>query len=326
MLTMINKIKNILRKEIQEFDRTYKKAIESESFFIGSLINYFFLAKGKHIRPLLTILTAKLSGEPSEITYRCAVTLELLHEASLLHDDVVDKAKFRRGLPVINKIWNNKSAVLLGDYLLSSSYSTILESDNLEILKALSEAAKKLTRGELNQLNRNRKKSFDRNEYLEIIKDKTASLFTAAAKMGGISSGLKKDDISKVTSYAEKIGTSFQLTDDLLDYKGKKRVLGKDIFQDLKEGKITMPMIFALENSSSNERRTVLKKIKRKWPDTDIDYLSDFVTEKKGIDLTEKFIAEITESAKKDIFTINGNEEAKKLLCNFADMLSGRDK
>ncbi|HQY21442.1 MAG TPA: polyprenyl synthetase family protein, partial [Ignavibacteria bacterium] len=238
-----------VQKELDIFDKKFSASLKSKVALIDLITKYILKQKGKKIRPVLVLLSAKLCGEINERSYIAANLVELLHTATLIHDDVVDDAKTRRGIASLNAVWKNKASVLIGDYLLSKGLLTAIDNKEFEFLKLTSEAVKSMSEGELLQIQKAR--NFDATEetYFRIISDKTASLIKTCCKLGAMSTAENKDMVDKLGVYGENIGIAFQLTDDILDYTGRKKLLGKSTGNDLKEKKFTLPLIISLKNA-----------------------------------------------------------------------------
>lgn len=282
----LKKISEPIDCELKEFKKKFRQAFKSKVALVELISGYILRQKGKKIRPILVLLTAKLCGSINERTYTGAGLVELLHTATLIHDDVVDDAKVRRGFPSINSIWKNKIAVLMGDYLLSRGMLYALENNEYNFLQITSRAVKRMSEGELLQIQKNRKLDLDEETYFRIIGEKTASLLSACCELGAASSTVEKDKISLMSGFGENIGIAFQLRDDILDYIGSANILGKDTGTDLKNKKFTLPLIYALRNVSKKEAKDILKIIKEKRSRKNKSYLLEFVKRNGGLDYT----------------------------------------
>lgn len=262
----LTKITEPVKGEIKEFKKRFAQSLKSNVALIDIIAKYILRQKGKKIRPILVLLSAKLCGEINDRTYVAATLVELLHTATLIHDDVVDDAKTRRGLASINAVWKNKVAVLIGDFLLSKGLLISLENNEYDFLQSTSEAVKRMSEGELLQIQKAR--NFDASEktYFKIISDKTASFIKTCCKLGAQSVTEDKVKIDKLAEFGENLGIVFQIIDDLLDYTGRKSVLGKSIGNDIKEKKFTLPLIYSLEHSPQKEARAIMKAIKKNSP------------------------------------------------------------
>ncbi len=257
---------------------------------------YIVKRKGKQIRPLLVLLCAKLHGQIGEATYTGASLVELLHTATLVHDDVVDEADKRRGFFSINALWKNKVAVLVGDYLLSKGLLLALENGQHQSLELLSRAIKEMSEGELLQIEKTRLLDIEEDTYFKIIRGKTASLIAAACAIGAASAGATSEEVSQMRSFGEKMGMAFQIRDDLFDYGDKD--VGKPLGIDIKEKKLTLPLIYALRNASRTEQKKY-KKLIRRYSDNKrkVAELIRFVHESGGMEYTRKTMHRFSEEA-----------------------------
>lgn len=246
------------------------------------VIRYVLRQKGKRLRPLLVLLSARATGSVSETTYRGAALVELLHTATLVHDDVVDDSERRRGQWSINALWKNKVGVLLGDFLLSRGLLMALDAKDYELLHTVSDAVRRMSEGELLQLEKARRLDIDEDTYFRIISDKTASLLSACTTCGAVSASDDPEVIERMKSFGEKLGLAFQIRDDLFDF-GVADV-GKPLGIDLKEKKMTLPLIHALGKADRNERRRIMKVVRnKKKTDEDIRFVAGWVEKKNGL-------------------------------------------
>ncbi len=250
----------IIDPELAAFEQKFKAAVKSKAPLLDRITHYIINRKGKQLRPRFVLLSAKLFGPITERSYRAAALVELLHTATLVHDDVVDESMERRGFFSINALWKNKVAVLVGDYLLSKGLLLSLDNQDFETLKILSDAVRKMSEGELLQIEKSRKLNLDEDVYLEIIQNKTASLLASACAAGAWSTTQDQDLTEKMRLFGEKVGMAFQMKDDLFDY-GTADV-GKPTGNDIKEKKLTLPLIYTINNASSDLRRKMIYTIK----------------------------------------------------------------
>ena len=282
----MNKLKEIqapVKQEMNEFEFKFRQSMKSKVMLLDKIMNYIIKRKGKQMRPLFVFLTAAITGNINESTYRGAALIELLHTASLVHDDVVDNAHYRRGFFSINALWKNKIAVLVGDFLLSKGLLLSLKNDDFELLRIVSNAVQQMSEGELLQMEKARKLDITENLYYEVIKQKTASLITSCCQVGASSGGGTKEDISKMGIFGTKVGMAFQIKDDLFDYENVS--IGKPTGIDIRERKMTLPLIYALEQSSSSEVSIVKRMIKNSGKKSaNVKKIIDFVVAKGGID------------------------------------------
>lgn len=279
--------KEVIKDELVQFDAYLNKALKNDKSHVTEIVEYAFKRDGKRIRPMLVFLVAKACGEVSSATYHGAVTVELLHSATLIHDDVVDESLMRRGRQSVNAIFDNKRAVLAGDYVLSSSLVESAKTENLEVIGLIAELGKNLAEGELNQYALADQVLIDEDRYFDVIDKKTASLLYACTKIGAITAGASRDVIEAFGEVGRSIGIAFQIQDDIFDYFPAD--VGKPTGNDIREGKITLPLIYALENASEEKREQMMSIIESKNYTTDnIELLLDFAKESGGIEHAEK--------------------------------------
>lgn len=286
-MSVLDKIKKPVEKEMDEFEVYFSRTMRSDIPLLNIILNYILRRKGKQMRPLLVFLTARLNGIISEPAYVAATFIELLHTASLVHDDVVDDASERRGALSINALWNSKIAVLVGDYLLSKGMLISVEKNRFDMLEIVSEAVKSMSEGELLQLQKSRKLNITEEDYFRIILSKTAALISACTACGARSVTDNPETIQLMKEFGENIGIAFQIRDDLLDYEGTG-LTGKAPGNDIKERKITLPLIYALEQGSYSKKRYILGIVKnRKKSKSEIAEVISFVSEYGGMDYAE---------------------------------------
>lgn len=319
----LNKITSPIKSELTEFQKIFSGSLKSNVALVDLITKYILKQKGKKIRPILVLLSAKLCGKISSRTYVAATLVELLHTATLIHDDVVDDAKTRRGLASINAVWKNKAAVLMGDFLLSKGLLVSLDNNEPDFLKATSEAVRRMSEGELLQIQKAR--NFDATEetYFKVISDKTASLIKTCCKIGAMSATNDKSKVDNMASYGENLGIAFQLRDDLLDYTGRKKLLGKATGNDLKEKKFTLPLLIALKNAPSKNSREIMRLIKSE-SQKKFDSVYYFVEEYGGIEYTQEKIFKYSEQALEAIKSF-ANNESKESLTELVSFVSTRE-
>ncbi len=255
-------VKEVIGAELEIFEKKFAEAVKSNTPLLDRIMKYIIKRKGKQLRPMFVFLSAKLGGEINESTYRAAALVELLHTATLVHDDVVDESMERRGFFSINALWKNKIAVLVGDYLLSKGLLLSTSHNDFHHLHILSDAVKMMSEGELLQMEKSRKLNLDENVYFEIIRSKTASLLSSACAVGAFSTSQDESITGKMKAFGEKVGIAFQIKDDLFDY-GKEDV-GKPTGNDIKEKKLTLPLIYTLRNTDSKTRREIIYTLKNR--------------------------------------------------------------
>lgn len=268
--------------EMQEFEQKFRKSMRSNVMLLDKITSYIVRRKGKQMRPLFVFLSAGAVGGINESTYRGASLIELLHTATLVHDDVVDDSHYRRGFFSVNALWKNKIAVLVGDFLLSRGLLLSLENDDFDLLKYVSNAVKEMSEGELLQMEKARKLDITEAVYYEIIRQKTASLITACCSVGARSAEADPETIKLMTEFGEHVGMAFQIKDDLFDYGTFE--IGKPTGIDIKEKKMTLPLIHALNHSSSAEKKRIKRMIKRSSDNPKyVNEVIDFVKASGGI-------------------------------------------
>jgi octaprenyl-diphosphate synthase len=286
-MSLIAEIRKPVEKEMAQFESYFNRTMKSDIPLLKIILNYILRRKGKQMRPLLVFLTASLNGTISESTYVAATLIELLHTASLVHDDVVDDAHERRGSLSINALWNSKIAVLVGDYMLSQGLLISVEKSRYDMLEIVSEAVKSMAEGELLQIQKARKLNIKEEDYYKIIVSKTAALLAACTATGARSVTEDSDTIQLMKDLGENIGIAFQIRDDLLDYEANG-LTGKTMGNDIKERKITLPLIKALELASASRKREILSIVKsRKKTKSEINNVIQFVTASGGLEYAE---------------------------------------
>lgn len=290
-------IQQTIAPELERLQRRIMKQLSSDNPLMETIVGTYLHAKGKQIRPVVVILTAKLLGEVNEKVLAAAASVELLHNASLIHDDVVDNSSMRRGKPTINAIWDNHIAVLVGDFFVSSAMQQAIETADIRIVESLCSLGKQLSLGELDQIYNARFHKLTEDAYFRIIASKTASLFVACARMGGYAVGAANDDIDRIAAFAEILGLCFQMRDDLLDYDTTEHI-GKPAGNDLREGKITLPLLHALLDEEAPEHEQMLElSRKEELTDREIARLMAFAVERGGIEYTCRKMGELRDKA-----------------------------
>ena len=285
-----------ISEELKKFDLLYS-SIRSENAQLQEMIEHMYKADGKKIRPILMLLTAKSLGEVNDSTYHAAVTIELLHTAALIHDDVVDDADMRRGQPSLNSIYDNRKTVLCGDFFLSSALTQSVLTNDLEIVATIAKLGKNLSEGELMQLILADEIIIDEEEYYNVIRKKTASLLSDCMRIGAITVGADKDVVEKFAQLGELIGIGVQLRDDIFDYFNDN--VGKPTGNDIREGKITLPLLHAFKNTSEVEHQQAMSIVESKdFSDENVDYLINFAKVNGGIDYTYTALDNTIEKAK----------------------------
>jgi len=323
--TNLSEISRPIKLELKEFNNQFKQAMRSNVRIVDLVARYILKQKGKKIRPLLVLLSAKLSGGVNERSFRGANLVELLHTATLIHDDVVDEASKRRGLPSINAVWKNKIAVLMGDYLLSRGLMLAVENEDFDFLKTVTNTVRRMSEGELLQINKTRKLDIDEETYFKIISDKTASLLSTCCEIGARSATNDTELIDAMAEFGEYLGIAFQIRDDILDINGKTSVIGKPLGGDIKEKKITLPLIYSLESVEKKDRESVLKLIKNAKKKENVLAVIDFIKAHGGINYAYKIAADYSQRAK-DKLKLFPDSESKLALEALVDFVIERKK
>jgi octaprenyl-diphosphate synthase len=275
--------KNLITSELAIFEQKFAQSVKSQTPLLDRIMKYIIKRKGKQLRPMFVFLSAKLHGTVNESTYRAAALVELLHTATLVHDDVVDESLERRGFFSINALWKNKIAVLVGDYLLSKGLLLSTDAEDFKHLHILSDAVRQMSEGELLQIEKARKLNLKEEIYFEIIKSKTASLLSSACAVGAWSTSKDENLTERMKLFGEKTGIAFQIKDDLFDYGNEN--IGKPTGNDLKEKKLTLPLIYTLNNIGAAEKRKIIYIIKNENKNAEkIKYVLEKVVEFGGIE------------------------------------------
>ena len=312
-MKILEKIKLPIKQEMDLFEEKFSKSMISDVPLLNRITHYVVKRKGKQMRPMFVFLTAKMmsgNGTINEKVYRAASIIELIHTATLIHDDVVDSSDKRRGFFSLNALWKNKIAVLVGDFLLSKGMLLCIDNDDFDLLKIISKSVKDMSQGELLQIEKARRLDIDEKTYFNIITKKTASLIASCCALGASASNSSKSQINKFYELGEKIGIAFQLKDDLFDYGNTK--IGKPTGIDIKEKKLTLPLIYALNNSSESKKKWLINSVKNS-NDNVIKDIINYVTEIGGIDYTQKKIKEYFNSAIEDLKYFDDNEFKESL-------------
>ncbi|PSL05626.1 octaprenyl-diphosphate synthase [Cecembia rubra] len=292
----LKQIQAPIQTEMEEFEKKFRDFMKSKVKLLDHITNYIVRRKGKQMRPMFVFLTAGVSGGITEATYRGAALIELLHTATLVHDDVVDDANYRRGFFSVNALWKNKIAVLVGDYLLSRGLLLSVDNNDFDLLKIVSNAVREMSEGELLQIAKARKLDITEDVYYTIIRQKTASLIASCCAVGAATSGASQELIEKMRVFGEKVGMAFQIKDDLFDY-GEDEI-GKPLGIDIKEKKMTLPLIFALNNASWLEKRKIIYLIRNKNEDKKaVNEVIAFVKKSGGLDYATEVMNRFFEEA-----------------------------
>ncbi len=305
----LNDIVIPIKDEMKDFKLKLKSSISSQNSLIDTVVNYILKRKGKQIRPIFVFLTAGLNGRITDSTYRAAILIEILHTATLIHDDVVDDSNYRRGYFSINALWKSKYSVLIGDYLLSRGLELSVENKDFKFLGVLSNAVKQMSEGEITQLKKSRSLDINEETYFKIIQEKTASLFSSCCMMGAISSKATEEKIKKMHEFGLLVGKAFQIRDDLFGYLSFDT--GKPSLNDFKQAKITLPLIHTLSKVDTSTKRKILKNLKKYRA---IDEIIEIVKENDGIKYSEKKMIQMIDEAYSILKNFSDSEYKKSLI------------
>jgi len=323
-LSSINKIKEPILNELDLFESRFRDAMKTKVALLDTIMTYIVKRKGKQIRPMFVFLSAKIFGNINDSTYRAASLVELLHTASLVHDDVVDDSDERRGFFSINALWKNKIAVLVGDFLLSKGLLLAVKNKDYKLLEIVSEAVEAMSEGELLQIEKTRNLNLSEEVYYDIIRKKTASLIASCCAIGAASAGASANDIKKMHLFGEKIGIAFQMKDDLLDYGDAE--IGKPTGIDLKEKKLTLPIIYTLNQAEKSVRNDIINTIKNNHSNKKkIAEVIKYVNQHNGIAYTrDAMLTQKNEAL--EILNSIGDSPYKENLTMLVDFVITREK
>jgi octaprenyl-diphosphate synthase len=297
-MDFLSTIKQPIESDLKEFIALFEQSLTHQDGMLSSALSHIRQRGGKRMRPILMLLMAKNYGTISNITQHSAVGLELLHTASLVHDDVVDESCERRGQASVNATYNNKVAVLVGDYILSTALLHVSYTGNQRIVQELSELGRTLAAGEILQLSNIQNQAISEDVYYQVIQQKTAALFQSCAAIGALSAGATEEDVRKAGEFGSNLGIMFQIRDDIFDYFDSKEI-GKPTGNDMAEGKLTLPVIYALNNTNFDSMLTLAKKVKAGTINPDeIAVLVEFTKQQGGIEYAEQKMAEFSQLCK----------------------------
>ena len=318
-------LKNLLGDKLQKVENLIQEKLKSEVNLIQKMSNHHLRSGGKRLRALLTLESAKLTGyKEDNRDINLAACVELIHSATLLHDDVIDESELRRGVKTANSVWGNQSSILVGDYLLSRCFEMMVEDGDLEVLKLLSSTSSKIAQGEVLQLQHKGEADLLEETYIDIINLKTASLFSAATKTGACLSKSNEKEKKALESYGRNLGLAFQIADDALDFYAKEKLFGKEIGKDFFEGKVTLPMIFIFQKGNKEEKNflnEIMKKEKRS--EKDFSFTLSLINKYKAVEATFKK-AEYFVNVSYDSLAIFPDNEDKKILQNLTSFSLNR--
>ncbi|GIR50443.1 MAG: polyprenyl synthetase [Flavobacteriaceae bacterium] len=317
-MKIIEQLKRPIRQEMELFEGRFSNAMSSKVALLNRITHYIVNRKGKQMRPMFVFLTAKLLGKTSERTFRAASVIELIHTATLVHDDVVDDSDKRRGFFSINALWKNKIAVLVGDYLLSKGLLLCIDNKDFDLLEIISVAVREMSEGELLQIEKARSLDITEEIYYEVIRKKTATLIASCCALGACSVDASQNDIKKMKNFGEKIGMAFQIKDDLFDY-GQQRI-GKPTGIDIRERKMTLPLIYTMEHTSPSERRWLKRNLKKNNKNKKIvKEVITFVKSKGGLEYSISKMHEFQQEAISilDSFPASESKDSLKKLVSY---------
>ena len=296
-----NIVTSPIRENLIRFEAVYRESLHSDVKLINTIIRYISRKKGKQLRPRLCLLSAGLCGEPTENTYRAAALIEMIHVATLIHDDVVDDANLRRGWPSINRVWKNKLSILVGDFMFSKALTNMIHLKDFDALDILSSTAERLSQGEIQQIEKAIKKNMTEKIYYQMVSDKTASLFSAACKLGVMTVTEDNDKREALAKFGEKFGLVFQIKDDLLDITGNVEGLGKPAGFDLKKNILTLPLIYLFENLPASEVKVVKRQLNNHVKKSEIREIRKLIEKHGGIQFAENQIDRLSNEAQDEL-------------------------
>lgn len=318
-------IKHPIEAELADFVSLFNQSLSHEDGLLGSALEHIRKRAGKRMRPILILLMARNFGQITDVTQNAAVGLELLHTASLVHDDVVDESEERRGQASVNATYDNKVAVLVGDYILSTALLCVARTHSEQIVTYLAELGRTLSDGEILQLSNIGRKDISEDVYYDVIKQKTAALFEACAGIGALSSGASEEDVMAAKQFGQNLGIIFQIRDDIFDYYDSKEI-GKPTGNDMAEGKLTLPVIHAVNNGGDEDMKRLALKVKdHSVTAEEIASLVDYTKRKGGIEYAEKRMWEFHAEAQRFLDERVGQQEIKEALKAYLDFVIKRN-
>ena len=314
-----SEIQALMKSDLEMMDNILINRLNSNVELINQMSHYIINSGGKRIRPLLLLLCARATGYSGKDHHAMAVVIELIHTATLLHDDVVDESTTRRGHNTANELWGNAPSVLVGDFLYSRAFEIMIEPNSMEIMRVLSKATNQISEGEVLQLLNIRNAKVSRSEYFEVIEQKTACLFKAACQIAGILSESSEELITALGSFGMHLGNAFQIIDDTLDYESDSSIIGKEIGDDLSEGKVTLPMIYALEQTTGKENKILTNAI-TEADASNIDNIVDILINIKAFEFSRNVAKDESIKALNSLKVIpeSNYRSALKLLCELS--------
>ena len=321
----MNFVLNLLNDEIMRVEDQFREDLQSRVPLIRKVGEYVLGSGGKRVRPMMLLLSARLAGYQGDAHIGLASVVEFIHTATLLHDDVVDSAVLRRGQDSANAVWGNEASVLVGDFLFAKSFSIMVREGNLEILKTLSDATTQMAEGEVLQLISTSDVDLDQECYIEVVRNKTAVLLSAASRCGALLGACPAEKEEALAAYGMDLGIAFQFMDDALDYVADQDTFGKECGHDLLEGKVTLPLIHTLNQCDAEEREKIAEIIEREMlPAEDLQYIVGLIHSYNGIDYTRERAKLLVESAKSHLASF-ADCPAKEAMIRLADYVVSRN-
>ncbi|MFH1581909.1 MAG: polyprenyl synthetase family protein [Pseudomonadota bacterium] len=325
MSDLKNKILASVKEDLEDIEIALKQNLKPYLDLVSQTASHILFAGGKRLRPLLMVLSARICGYKMNSDKTFSIMFEYLHAATLLHDDLVDEATLRRGKPVAHSIWGNSIAVLVGDFLLARALSIAADIGRLNIIKIISEITENMSQGEIHQLMKKGQPDLSEEEYMEIIQNKTAILFKGACQVSAVIADAPEREEKAISNYGFNLGIAFQMTDDLLDYTSNTGILGKEAGADLKEGKLTLPLIYALKRADSKDRAMMERIIKNKdFSADEFKILLELLHKYKGLKYTEELAAKHIAKAKEALVGVFKPSGTRETLINIADYALAR--
>ena len=325
MSDLKNKILASAKQDLEDIEIALKQNLNPYLDVVSQTASHILFAGGKRLRPLLMVLSARICGYKMNSDKTFSIMFEYLHAATLLHDDLVDEATLRRGKPVAHSIWGNSITVLVGDFLLARALSIAADTGHLNVIKIISEITENMSQGEIHQLMRKGQPDLSEEEYMEIIQNKTAILFKGACQVSAVIADAPEKEEKAISNYGFNLGIAFQMIDDLLDYTSNAGILGKEAGADLKEGKLTLPLIYALKHADSKDLAMMERIIKNKDFSTDeFEILLELLNKYNGLKYTEELAAKHIAKAKQALIGVFKPSETREALINIADYALAR--
>ena len=309
----INDIIYPVQEDIIKFNSFLKESTQSKVDLVNVIINYILKNKGKQLRPVLCLLSAKLFSTPNKLSITGASLNEMIHVATLVHDDIIDDSPIRRGWPSVKSVWKNKISLLIGDYIFSQALSNMIKLKNFDALEILSNTANRLSQGELLQMERAKTKKMDESTYFKMIGDKTASLFSASAEIGAITVGASNEERKVLKDFGEKLGVAFQIKDDLFDIIGNQDGLGKPTGFDVKKNMLTLPFIHLLSQASSSDKKKIISQLKFHAKRKELNSIENMIIDSGSMKYAKDYMLKISKEAI-EMLNIFKDSDAKKSL------------